>query len=169
MATASNATNVSFWASAVGHLWRKRKPTFHYHRKVLKTMVMNDQKEDVYAALGHLFYSIAASDGNVAPAEAAKLKALVKAEWMPLEPSRDAVGTDLAYYIEIGFDHAHSSELGPEQAFDRFSTAFHDAPAAFDASTRHMVLRTAKAVANAFAGKSKAEQKVIDRLEKLFA
>ena len=131
--------------------------------------MMTDNKEDVYAGLGQLFYSIAASDGHVAPAEAAKLKALVKAEWMPLESARDAVGTDLGYYIEIGFDHANGAKQEPDAAFARFSAVFHDNPASFDASTRGQVLRTAKAIANAFAGKNKAEQEQITKLERLFA
>lgn len=128
-----------------------------------------DEKESLYAGLGHLFYSIAASDGHVAPAEAAKLKKLVRAEWMPLEPSRDAMGSDLAYYIEIGFDHANRSHQEPDEAFARFSDAFHDSPANFDASTRNQVMRTATSIANAFAGKNKAEQEQLAKLRRLFA
>lgn len=129
---------------------------------------MNDQKQQVYAGLGHLFYSIAASDGHVAPAETGKLKSLVKKEWMPLEHQRDSAGSDLAYYIEIGFDHANDLKMKPEAAFERFKTVHAENPTAFDPSTNNMVVRTAKAIAHAFAGKSKAEQRMIAQLEELF-
>ncbi|MBX2983282.1 MAG: hypothetical protein WBB32_09500 [Flavobacteriales bacterium] len=129
---------------------------------------MKDQKQEVYAGLGHLFYSIAASDGHVAPAETEKLKALVKQEWMPLEPQRDSVGSDLAYYIEIGFDHANAGGMKPAAAFDRFGEVFHKHPTEFDPSTRNMIVRTSKSIARAFEGKSKEEQKVIKKLEALF-
>ena len=129
---------------------------------------MKDEKQEVYAGLGHLFYSIAASDSQVAPAETEKLKSLVKAEWMPLEPQRDSAGSDLAYCIEIGFDHANASDLQPGVAFDRFSEVFHEHPSVFDESTRNMVVRTSKSIARAFEGKSKEEQKMIEKLEEMF-
>ncbi|MBZ0205609.1 MAG: hypothetical protein K8H89_04745 [Flavobacteriales bacterium] len=129
---------------------------------------MKEQKKDVYAGLGHLFYSIAASDGRVAPPETEKLKALVKKEWMPLEPQRDSAGSDLAYYIEIGFDHANDSNMKPDAAFDRFKAVHAEHPEVFDPSTSNMVVRTAKAIAHAFAGKNQAEKRMITRLEEMF-
>ena len=125
-------------------------------------------KQDVYAGLGHLFYSIAASDGHVAKPETEKLKKLVKEQWMPAEPDRDSAGSDLAYYIEIGFDHANDSHLSPETAFERFKAIHDEHPTVFDESTRNMTTRTAKAIANAFAGKNKDEERMIERLEEVF-
>ena len=129
---------------------------------------MNDMKQDVYAGLGHLFYSIAASDGHVAPAEADKLKKLVKEQWMPLEPHRDSAGSDLAYFIEIGFDHANDTGMTPDAAFAHFKNVYAGHPTEFDDSSRNMVVRTARSIANAFAGKNKAEKRMIKRLEEVF-
>lgn len=129
---------------------------------------MNDVKQDVYAGLGHLFYSIAASDGHVAPAESDKLKKLVKEQWMPLEPQRDSAGSDLAYYIEIGFDHANDTGMTPDAAFTRFEHMHAEHPAEFDDSSRKLVVRTAKAIATTFAGKNKSEARMIARLEEIF-
>ncbi len=132
------------------------------------TPVMKEQKQHVYAGLGHLFYSIAVSDGFVAPPETEKLKKLVKEQWMPLEPQRDSAGSDLAYYIEIGFDHANDTKMTPETAFERFKAVLAEHPEEFDESTRNLVVRTSKSIANAFAGKSKAEERMIARLEEVF-
>ena len=85
---------------------------------------MTKEKEEMYAGLGHLFYSIAASDGRVEAEEASKLKALVKRHWIPGEHGQDEAGSDLAYYIEIGFDHANDTGLDARAAFNRFKETF---------------------------------------------
>jgi len=69
--------------------------------------------EELYATLGYLFYSVADSDGRVRPAEVAKLKQLIKEQWLPMEPSRDDLGTDAAHYIDIAFDYALDKALRP--------------------------------------------------------
>ncbi|MBS1569201.1 MAG: hypothetical protein JST45_07125 [Bacteroidetes bacterium] len=129
---------------------------------------MEDSKEQLYAGLGYLFYSIAASDGHVSTAEAAKLKKLVRDHWAPLERHLDDAGTDLAYYIEIGFDHANDSRMNHDEAFQRFKETHVRNKEAFDASTQHLVTRTAKAVADAFGGQSQQERRILERLKEVF-
>ena len=129
---------------------------------------MNERKEALYAGLGHLFYSIAASDGRVSPEESAKLKKLVRSQWMPAETRQDEAGTDLAYYIEIGYDHANDAGLDPDKAFGRFRDTHARLPELFDPSTRHMVMRSAQAVADAFGGKSQQERRILEQLKELF-
>ncbi|MBS1546549.1 MAG: hypothetical protein JST38_21615 [Bacteroidetes bacterium] len=129
---------------------------------------MEDSREQLYAGLGYLFYSIAASDGHVASAEAAKLKRLVRDHWAPLERRQDDAGTDLAYYIEIGFDHANDNRLSPDTAFQRFKEAHARNKAVFDGSTQHLVTRTAKAVADAFGGQSQQERRILEQMKEVF-
>ncbi len=128
---------------------------------------MNQRKEQLYAALGHLFYGIAASDGRVSPEETAKLKKLVRQQWMPVEPGQDEAGTDLAYYIEIGFDHANEAGLSADKAFDRFRKGYGDLADLFDTSTRNMVMRTAQAVADALGNRSQHEQRILEQLKEV--
>ncbi|MBP8823737.1 MAG: TerB family tellurite resistance protein [Flavobacteriales bacterium] len=128
---------------------------------------MNQRKEQVYAGLGHLFYSIAASDGRVSPEESAQLKKLVRNQWMPVEAGQDEAGTDLAYYIEIGFDHANDAGLGADKAFERFKEVHAGQAGLFDASTRNMVLRTAQAVADAFGNRSQHERRILEQLKEV--
>lgn len=129
---------------------------------------MERNKEQAYAGLGHLFYSIAASDGRVQPEEAARLKQLVRQQWMPVESGHDADGIDLAYYIEIGFDHANDSGLPADRAFGRFKEELAAHGELFDPSTRHLVTRTAQAVADAKGGRSQHERRILEQLKEAF-
>ncbi|MBS1583853.1 MAG: hypothetical protein JST66_16765 [Bacteroidetes bacterium] len=124
--------------------------------------------QDLYVNLGFLFYSIAAGDGRVASAEAERLKEEVKKHWMPLEPSRDEVGTDMAYYMDISFDHALGQHMSAQEAFERFKAYHGLEPAAFDPSTQALVMRTATAIAASRNGIGKAERGSLERLKRLF-
>ncbi|MCI1753672.1 MAG: hypothetical protein LKM36_12650 [Flavobacteriales bacterium] len=124
--------------------------------------------QDLYSSLGYLFYSIAASDGTVRPAETEKLKALVKNRWMPLETSTDELGTDAGHYVDIGFDFANDDGMDPGAAFERFAEHVRAHPESYDHGLRRMVQQSAEAIANAFAGHGKKEVGRLAQLEKLF-
>lgn len=124
--------------------------------------------QDLYTNLGYLFYSIAASDGYVRTAEVEKLKALIKEQWMPLEDSRDELGTDAAHYIDISFDYANDQAMDPGEAFERFKTYYNMDQAQFDVGLRRMIHQTAAAIASAFAGNNKTELVHLAELELLF-
>ncbi|HRH70329.1 MAG TPA: hypothetical protein PLB89_12555 [Flavobacteriales bacterium] len=129
---------------------------------------MTSTYEDLYADLGFLFYSVAASDGKVSHAEMEKLKQLVKDQWLPMEPSRDDLGTDAAHYIDISFDYALDEGMDADVAFDRFADYFRQNKAQFDPSLRRMIYETAAAIAGSFAGNNKAELVRLGQLEQLF-
>lgn len=130
---------------------------------------MNEAKEELYAGLGYLFYSIAASDGHVSDEESTKLKKIVQQHWIPVEPRQDEVGTDLAYFIEIGYDYAYSHKLTPANAIGRFKEAHAAHPDLFDASTRNLVTRTAQAVADALGGRNQQERHILEQLKEVFS
>ena len=113
--------------------------------------------QDLYTSLGHLFYSVAASDGKVRPEETKKLKALVKERWMPLESSRDEFGTDAGHYIDIGFDYANDDGMSPDVAFERFAQHLREHPGNYDAGLRRIARESAVAIANAFGGRNTSE------------
>lgn len=129
---------------------------------------MTTTYQDLYSSLGFLFYSIADSDGRVSPAEANKLKAIIKEQWLPLENSRDEVGTDSGHSIDISFDFARDAGMKPGDAFDRFVEEFKVDPERFDASMRRMIFDTAAAIASSSGGNSKSELTRLVQLEQLF-
>ncbi len=123
--------------------------------------------QNLYENLGRLFYAIAAADQNVRPEEIEKLKTLVGKEWLPLENSTDNFGTDAAHYISIAFEYCLSESVSPADAYSLFSTYYEEHETAITKDLKRKIKTTASAIANAFAGKNKKEQKVIDQLSTL--
>ncbi|MEZ4740324.1 MAG: hypothetical protein R2818_13430 [Flavobacteriales bacterium] len=124
--------------------------------------------EPLYTNLGYLFYSVAASDGHVRPEEVDKLKALIKAQWLPMENSRDALGTDAAHYIDIAFDYAHTEGMSADDAFERFEEHLMANADLYDKGLCRMIRQSAGAIASAFSGRNKSEVRQLVSLELLF-
>ena len=125
--------------------------------------------EQLYTDLGYLFYSIAANDGKVSTAERAELMRIVQKEWLPLEGSRDELGTDEAHYIDIAFEYATNEHMAPDAAFERFEEHVRKFPGEFDEGLRRMIRKTALAVAGATAARNKSELRRLAQLDQLFA
>ena len=123
--------------------------------------------QNLYENLGRLFYAIAAADQHVHREEVEKLKTLVGKEWLPLENSTDSFGTDAAHYISIAFEYCLSENISSEDAYTLFSTYYEEHEASITKELKRKIKTTASAIANAFAGKNKKEQKVIDELSRL--
>lgn len=123
----------------------------------------------IYTSLGYLFYSVAAGDGTVRTAEVDELKRLVKEKWLPLEGSRDEFGTDAAHYIEMSFDFALGEEMDGEEAYERFTDEYPELAPHFDAGLKRTVRETAAAIADAFYGTNKEEQKHLEQIGRLLA
>lgn len=130
--------------------------------------ITSETYQEIYTGLGYLFYSIAAADGRVQPAEASKLRELVARQWVPLERSSDELGTDAAYYIEFSFDDANDQGMRPQDAFARFKTTYEANKQQFDASLRELTFDTAQAIAFAFARHNKSELGQLAQLSLLF-
>lgn len=124
--------------------------------------------EQLYTDLGYLFYSVAAADGRVQREERDELMALIRERWLPLEHRRDELGTDLAHYIDIGFDYAVECEMPKDEAFERFAEQVRHNAADLDEGLRRMIFRTAVSVASAFAARNKAELNKLASLQALF-
>ncbi|HQW04604.1 MAG TPA: hypothetical protein PLV08_11400 [Flavobacteriales bacterium] len=122
----------------------------------------------LYTNLGYLFYSVAASDGIVRPSEVEKLKALIKAQWLPMESSRDALGTDAAHYIDIAFDYANTEGMTADAAFARFEAHLRANSEHYDKGLCRMIRQSAGAIASAYSGRNKSEVRQLASLELLF-
>lgn len=122
--------------------------------------------EDLYNVLGKLFYQIAHADNKVQSAEKEKLQELVVSKWKPLENSIDNFGTDNAEIISFAFDFEETesfSDNGLEE-FENFHKLYKEK---FTAEINTNILETAEAVANAYRGKNKAEDEVVNKLKQL--
>lgn len=121
---------------------------------------------EFYQNLGKLFYAIAASDGVVRDLEFAKLKALVKQQWLEVDDVLDAFGADAAYQIEIVFDWLNEEDLtSAEICFNDFVNYKKEQAHLFTDKVKSLILKTASAVAYAFSGINKAELIMLAKLE----
>lgn len=124
--------------------------------------------EELYTSIGFLFYSVAANDRRVDPAERIELQRLVRSEWLPLESTRDELGTDEGHYIDIAFDYANDERIPPDEAFERFADHVRHEPTIFDEGLRRMIFRGATSIASSVGSRNKAEVRRLFQLEELF-
>lgn len=122
--------------------------------------------EDLYTVLGKLFYQIAHADNNVQPAEKKKLQELVISKWEPLESSNDNFGTDKAEIISFAFDFEESESFS-DNGFEEFESFYKLYKENFTAKINNNILETVEAVSNAYRGKNKAEDELINKLKQL--
>ncbi len=140
-----------------------------HHPFALPTFVVmsNTAYQEVYTGLGFLFYTIAASDGRVAPAEEQRLKELIQEKWLPLENSRDEFGTDAGRYIGISFEYASAQGVDVNDAWERFVETYNEQRPLFTSDVVALIRDTAASVASAFAGTNKSEHTRLAQLHLL--
>ncbi|MAO07125.1 MAG: hypothetical protein CL596_00260 [Alteromonas sp.] len=121
-----------------------------------------------YQKAGELFYTVAAADGVVRKKEFQALKKMVKEEWKDLDDFEDEFGVDAAHQLEIVFDWLDYESLDAEECFESFEDFYKEHPTLFSKKRKDLILKTAHAIAHAFAGKNKSELIVLGKLQLLF-
>jgi hypothetical protein len=134
-------------------------------RTNVNNMRMNYQK--IYEQLGRLFYAIAASDKKISRSEVAKLKELVKRDWLSLEDSIDFYGTDAGNYIYISFDYLESIDMPAEDAFRSFEYYFAEHNKAFSMPLREKILASATEISQTFRASNKLKCAYLKKLNEL--
>ena len=119
-----------------------------------------------YQNLGKLFYAIAAIDFKVNAAEINKLKELVRKHWLDIDDTEDAFGTDAAYQIEIVFDWLNKNNTSnSKECYDDFVTYKNEQKQLFTKDVKKLIMKTASAIAQSFAGKNKSELILLAQLD----
>lgn len=124
-----------------------------------------DTMNTFYQQLGKLFYAIASIDKNIVPQEVEQLKKIVKAEWLPLENTTDAFGTDAAFQIEIVFDYLVKNDSENNNLIEKFAHFKKEHPSIFTESVNKLIMKTANAIASSFAGLNKSELVFLSQLQ----
>lgn len=121
-----------------------------------------------YQKTGELFYAIAAADKVVRKKEYQSLKKMVQQEWKGLDNVKDEFGLDASYQMEIVFDWLDYQSLDASDCFDDFKDFYKAHPTQFTPDRKEKILRTAHAIAGAFAGKNKKELTLLGKIQLLF-
>ena len=118
-----------------------------------------------YQNLGKLFYALAASDGIVRPVEIERLNVFVKTQWLDIDDIEDTFGTDAAYQIEIVFDWLNKNEKRNAKAcYDDFIAYKREQTHLYTVAVKHLIIKTASAIAYAFSSVNKAELIMLAKL-----
>lgn len=120
-----------------------------------------------YQKTGELFYAIAAADKVVRKSEYDSLKEMVQKDWKDSDDVLDDYGVDAAYQLEIVFDWLDYESLDADLCFESFKDFYKDHPSLFTPKRKELILKTAHAIANTFAGKNKSELILLGKLQLL--
>jgi hypothetical protein len=132
--------------------------------------MLNSQKFgiELYENLGKLFYAMASVDGNVHTKEIDNLRSYIRKYWLEIDAIEDEYGSDAAFRIESTFDWCLEYEKEADESFGQFQEFYKDHIKLFSLSIKNLVLATAHAMANAYAGKNKSELILLSKIELLF-
>lgn len=120
-----------------------------------------------FQKVGELFYAIAAADKIVREEEYNRLCNLVISHWKNLENIKDEFGTNAAYQIEIIFKWFDHELANAKECYEGFRDYYKAHPKLFTFKRKQLILETANAIANSFAGKNKAELMMLAKLKLL--
>jgi hypothetical protein len=124
----------------------------------------NEHYKKFYEKLAHLFYAVAAADDIIRQEEKEVLHQMVLEDWLDLENSKDAFGTDSAFSIEVVFDQLEELDLKSDRAFEMFEKYYHNHPEMFDEDVVKRIFHTTHRIASAFHQKNKSEHNLLTRI-----
>lgn len=123
---------------------------------------------ELYENLGKLFFAMASIDGTVHTKEIDHLRSYIRSYCLDIDAIEDEYGTDAAFRIESTFDWLLEYEKEAEACFKEFKEFYKEHVQIFTPAIKRLILDTANAMANAYAGKNKAELILLSRMEILF-
>ncbi|MCW5515777.1 hypothetical protein [Muriicola sp. Z0-33] len=121
-----------------------------------------------YQKIGKLFFAVAMVDGSVRSEEIDRLKQIVRNTWLPHDDILDEYGSDAAFQIEIVFDWLLENEQESKLCYDEFREFYKENTKIFNVEVKELILKTANAIASAYAGKNKSELTLLGNLQLLF-
>ncbi len=131
--------------------------------------MLNSQKLgiELYENLGKLFYAIASVDGTVHTKEVDHLRSYIRKYWLDIDAIEDEYGSDAAFRIESTFDWHLEYEKDAADCFADFEEFYRANKSKFTSAIKKLIMETSHAMANAFAGKNKAELILLSKIEML--
>lgn len=138
--------------------------------KKLRNLEMKNTRKvgnELYENLGKLFYAVAKADSLIHGKEISILRNFIRKYWLEVDELEDEFGSDAAFQIESVFDWAMDNDMDSEESFQEFREFYKDHSGIFSAFIKVLILDTANAISNSFAGKNKAELVMLGKLELL--
>jgi hypothetical protein len=118
----------------------------------------------LYHQLGRVFFLVAYADKNIHPKEAEVLRDKINEYWLAYDDTFDEFSGDTAFQIEFTFDYLIEKPKSENAILTDFKDFVVEYDGLFTKKMNKLILDTATSIADAYAGTSKAEQKVIDKI-----
>ena len=133
-------------------------------------MMTNEEQPNIifYQSLGELFYAIAAADKTVKAEEYEALLKMVMDEWKIYENVKDYYDESVGYQMEFVFKWFDYEHTNAQDCFENFCSYARQHPKLFTKNKINLIIKTAEAIANAFASVNKSELIMLARLKILF-
>ncbi|MDN3724190.1 hypothetical protein QRD02_07330 [Aequorivita sp. SDUM287046] len=120
-----------------------------------------------YQKVAELFYALAATNLVVQKSEFEILGTLVLEQWNNLKYSEDPYFAEAATQMKIVFEWFDYENLDANDCFESFADYKNEHPQLFNNERNNIIWQTANTIVDAFAGKSKAEIKMLSKLNSL--
>lgn len=121
--------------------------------------------EKFYQQLGRVFFLVANADKHIHENEVAALKKIVNDVWLDHDHTFDELETDTGYQIEYMFDFLIANPKSENAILDDFTEFVSDYKDLFTIKANMLIVGTGQAIADAFAGTNKEEQRILDKIK----
>ena len=134
----------------------------------MKTTIHRESyTQNFYQKLGYLFYSIASTDRRISAQELDTLQQVIQEDWLNLDDSTDAYGTDAAYQIQIIFDFLNEKDYNSESAYNIFNRYFKEHISLFTDDVIDRIFHSSNKIAVSLNSRNKSELQALARLHML--
>lgn len=114
-----------------------------------------------------IFYTTAAIDKKIVPAEIDKLRKIVKSKWLDVEKKTPYLKNHFAYQIENIFDDLLAEHWDITQTLPELTSFMKIHPCLFNKQIVQLIMNSVYTIEMAFAGYNKSELVFANRLENL--
>jgi hypothetical protein len=118
----------------------------------------------LYHQLGRVFFLVAYADKDIHKKEIEALRSKINQYWLDYDETFDEFAGDTAFQIEFTFDYLVEKPKSENAILTDFKEFVEEYDGLFTDKLKKLILDTANSIADAYAGTSKAEHKVIDKI-----
>lgn len=123
----------------------------------------------LYHQLGRIFFLVAYADKSVHAKEVEALKKSINKFWLDYDETFDEFDGDTAFQIEFTFDYLIEKPKSENAIITDFKNFVSEYKTLFTPNMKQLIFETSDMIADAYAGTSKAEQRVIDKIKEILA
>jgi uncharacterized tellurite resistance protein B-like protein len=123
----------------------------------------------LYHQLGRVFFLVAYADKDIQKKEVEALRKKINEYWLDYDETWDEFAGDTAFQIEFAFDYLVEKPKSENAILTDFKDFVAEYDGLFNDKLKKLIVDTSEAIADAYAGTSKVEQKIIDKIKSILS